>query len=282
MSVLNRGPLLDGAHLEAVRHCSHHEHHVPERGHQDVLLEQVLVELRAATLPVRCYEVIDVLPQVAPKLVKVCAIEGPPHFVTKRTSSEATPIDDAALQLASVVPPEVSVVCVQVVMPQCNVVHVVVQPILQFGAVRRPCHHGVHELVLESLRCDVLWEDNPCRFCDELDGLVQSVLQHCRRLSRSLRRIHAPDARIRGIRGRPKAALQGVFAAHPARLVQTRDLRACQHQKHVVIFCGTTELDGILALVVGALDLERLQLTFADLRPSNLRVGDASCNEDEV
>mmetsp|Transcript_105140 Transcript_105140/g.322338 ORF Transcript_105140/g.322338 Transcript_105140/m.322338 type:complete len:339 (+) Transcript_105140:449-1465(+) len=201
----------------------------------------------------------------------------------ERADAEAPPVDQPAVQLARLVPPKVGVVRIQVVVTECNVVQVVVEPILDLGGIRRPSHHGLCESILESLRFGVLREHHLGGAAEELHGRAQAALHDARRLARCAVLVRAPSLHAFGVRRHsPEAVCEDLLAAHVPCLVLACDPRTVLDKALVILPRRPPEqLQSILAFVVGALDLKWSQRTitawFADLR-----VRDPLSDQDEV
>mmetsp|Transcript_6958 Transcript_6958/g.19664 ORF Transcript_6958/g.19664 Transcript_6958/m.19664 type:complete len:533 (-) Transcript_6958:9-1607(-) len=203
--------------------------------------------------------------------------------MTQGAFPESAPIDDAAIQFAVFVPPEVCVVRIEVIVPEGDIVEVVVQPILDLRSVSGPSHHVIKEFVLERVGFDILREDHARGFGKEPNGLLQPSLHRRRSLVGGRRRIDAPRLRIVRIgRETSQAGPQHLLAAHLPALMQACDPSGGHHQQHVIILRGTPQLERVLALVVRALHFARRELPFADDLFAHLGIRDPRCDEDEV
>mmetsp|Transcript_77636 Transcript_77636/g.222447 ORF Transcript_77636/g.222447 Transcript_77636/m.222447 type:complete len:257 (+) Transcript_77636:1023-1793(+) len=166
-------------------------------------------------------------------------------------------------------------------MPQAHISRIRVQIILQLCAVCRPRHHRIYELLLETLLCDEVGKERPCRLSDKGDTILQVPLQD---VGRELTRVSVLASEIRGVAPVWRSLHRGLHhlgAEHLPRLVEACDLGTGLHQQHVVLFGRAPELQRVLALVVRALHLEGLQRVREAVR-ADVRIGDPCRNQDEV
>mmetsp|Transcript_27025 Transcript_27025/g.73325 ORF Transcript_27025/g.73325 Transcript_27025/m.73325 type:complete len:219 (+) Transcript_27025:196-852(+) len=193
VAVLDAGELLHGAHRVAVGHGRDHEHDVPERREDNHLEHGLFAEQRATSLAVAADEYVQIVRQVRADVPKVGTVEAPPDLVPHAVHTEASPINDSAVQLPSLVAPEVGIVRVHVHVPQGNIVWIRVLPVLDLAPIGIPRHEGVHELLPECLGGDALWEERPRDHGHKLIGGLQLPLDALGLLARARVGVRAPS-----------------------------------------------------------------------------------------
>mmetsp|Transcript_15586 Transcript_15586/g.33075 ORF Transcript_15586/g.33075 Transcript_15586/m.33075 type:complete len:465 (+) Transcript_15586:293-1687(+) len=253
ITVFDVGPVLLRAHPEDLRHCGYQASHLLNRRHNDHRLHFLRVYLRAAGLLISLSESLEEFRQVLLEDLIVHAVIPPPELAAVARCTHASPIEDAAVQLALAIAPEVRVVHVQVHVAQRGDVWVHVHPVVDLSTVCVDGHHHLLELLQELLTLSVLREEHLPGIGDEGTGHFQFRCDLLGSLARATAWVHAPHHRIARVSGRPEACSQQFWRAHLSSLGETRHLRAHPGHEHVVLLVLTPEVV-VDALVIGALD----------------------------
>mmetsp|Transcript_27249 Transcript_27249/g.74949 ORF Transcript_27249/g.74949 Transcript_27249/m.74949 type:complete len:260 (-) Transcript_27249:769-1548(-) len=201
-------------------------------------------------------EELEVIGEVPLERLVVAAVQPPPELVTHAAHAHVAPVKDPTVQPAGLVAPEVSVVHVQVHVPQGDVIVVEELPVVDLCLVRRERHHRAPELVEERVLGHVLLEQHLADVRDEGDRKVDLALEHPRILTGGPIWIHAPVQRLLGVRVIGETRLQHFVVAHLPSLGEPSHLSAHLNEACVIVLLGSPEVV-VDAFVVRALDLVR-------------------------
>mmetsp|Transcript_20045 Transcript_20045/g.37704 ORF Transcript_20045/g.37704 Transcript_20045/m.37704 type:complete len:261 (+) Transcript_20045:426-1208(+) len=200
---------------------------------------------------------VKVLVHVGRHLLKLPAVQPPPHLEAQGFGAHAPPVKDAQVELSFLVAPEVGIIHVQVVVGERYVVSVRMAPVLQLCHVCIQLHHGGPKLLLPSIRAAKAWEKHLSRVCHEIEPRVQLCLQLVGWLPAATR-LHAkcflwPRSNVFEV------STNHLLVSELPGFGKASHARSAPHQGHVV-FRRRSAQGPIHALVVWSLDLVRLQL----------------------